>query len=135
MSAAVTLTFGFAQSDSWFVLTVGILVVAFSLHAKLLVPVIKEVTGKKDPELDERQLAVCDRAYGRAYGILGAVFMSVVLYAMLAALPGLLGGVDLPTPRTVSDFALLILLFAHLDVSLPAAVVAWTEPEPLLDED
>ena len=133
--AAVTLLFGFAPSDSWFVLALGLLVVAFTLYAKLLIPIMKEVTGKKDPELDERQLLVRDRANGRAYGVLGAIFLSVVLYAMLAASPGLLGGVDLPTPRTAFDFALLILLFAHLVVSLPAAMVAWTEPDPPLEEE
>jgi hypothetical protein len=116
-------------------LSLGALFVAFSLYAKLLLPIMRELTAKKDPELDERQLAVRNRAYYYAYGILAGVFGLSVLYAMVATLPGSAGGADLPMPSTLNAFTLLILLISHLAISLPASVVAWTEPDPLFDED
>jgi hypothetical protein len=54
---------------------------------------------------------------------------------MVATLPGSVGGADLPMPSTLNAFTLLVLLLSHLAISLPASVVAWTEPDPLFDED
>ena len=43
-------------------------------------------------------------------------------------------GVDLPLRITHWHFMALYLLFMNLSISLPASVVAWTEPDPEPDE-
>lgn len=107
------------------------MVAAAAIYFKLVVPIREALTEKEDRELDERQLAVCNRAYFYAFRILGLVVFGAVLYG--AAAVGL-GGSGLPLPQTTSDFGVLGILVAFLLGSLPASVAAWSEPDPDVDE-
>ena len=75
--------------------------------------------------LDERQRTVRDRAYYSAYRILGVVAAAGVGYSALAQLN------RIPSPDLSS---LQIMLLAGgvvlLVVTLPSAIMAWTEPDP-----
>ena len=44
------------------------------------------------------------------------------------------GGASFPMSFTHSNFMGALLFSAHLTISLPASVVAWTEPDPDPDE-
>lgn len=103
------------------------IIAAAAIYFKLVVPIARALTEKDDHELDERQLAVRNRAYFYAFRILGIVIFGAVLYGALAA-----GSAwsELPTPRTTSDFGTLGVLVAFLLGSLPAAIAAWTESDP-----
>lgn len=66
--------------------------------------------------VDERQRAVLDRAYRYAYWILAVVGGAALLYGL--------------TGWTVIRRDLRFALFFTVVVTLPTAVVAWTEPDP-----
>lgn len=114
----------------WVLLSFGPLFVAIAIHFRFILPIAKEV-NKKIPNLDERQLALRDRAHYRAYQILGVLFVLTIVYAMLATV---LDGVGLPTPETSAQFSGLIFLLTLLVASLPASMIAWFEPDPVPDE-
>ncbi len=82
---------------------------------------------QKTPDLDERELSVSNQAHYSAYQVL-TVVLTTVTTAPLAASPYF--GVDLPLRITHWHFTALYLLFMDLSITLPASVVAWTEPDP-----
>lgn len=120
--------FAVAGEHWWIILAIVPFVYAIALYAGAIQPIAQDLTDREDPELDERELMVRNRAYYHAYRALGIIFALSLAYALLATVS--FGDANLPVPRKLSDFALLILLLAHLLVSLPASVVAWTEPDP-----
>ena len=125
---AYVLAFAFAGVDSW---TVVLLVLCLQslymvIFVRFLRPVMKEVI-KKAPDLDERELSVRNQAHYSAYQVL-TVILTVVITAPMAA--NLYFGVDLPSRITPEHFMALFLFFGDLSISLPASVVAWTEPDP-----
>ncbi len=67
-----------------------------------------------------------NRVYYHAYRMLSIVFGLTLAYALFATV--FLRDAGLPVPNTLGDFAQLTLLLAYLVMSLPASVVAWTEP-------
>lgn len=80
-----------------------------------------------DADLDERQVAVRDRAYLEAYRIFAAIMLLGLL--IVGILPD---AIDRPldvTYETVQPFLLGAILYS---IILPSAVVAWGEPD--LDE-
>jgi hypothetical protein len=80
-----------------------------------------------ETDLDERQVAVRDRAYLEAYRIFSALVMGTLLF--VAIVPD---AIDRPlqvTYDTVQPFLLGVILYG---IILPSAVVAWGEPD--LDE-
>jgi hypothetical protein len=83
-----------------------------------------------DARADERQLALRDRAFFRAYqwicGLLALLLLSWYLASSGRALP-------LWYPRTAADFNLVFLTFIVVSVTLPHALLAWWE-EDLFDE-
>ena len=67
-------------------------------------------------DVDERQRAVLDRAYRYAYWILAAVGAAALLY-------GIMGDGLIPKDLRLG-------LFFTVVITLPTAVVAWSEPDP-----
>lgn len=116
----------------WILLALLPLIYAFTLYAKLIRPIVGELTEKRDPELDERELMVRNHAYYHAYRLLSAVFGLFLAYLLFATV--FFRDAGLPVPSTLGDFAQLALLLAYLVMSLPASVVAWTEPDPVPDK-
>lgn len=114
----------------WALLAIGLLVSFGVIHTRLIQPIVREA-GSKTSELDERQLMVRDHAHYRAYQILGALFITSVLYEAVAVM---FVGVSLPAPTTGRHFVALIVLLSILIGSLPASVVAWVEPDPPTEE-
>ena len=133
----VALVFAFAKSERIDVAMIFLLV-AFVFFVVQLLPVMQGLTQKKVSELDERELGVHGRAYFRAYRVLGVVCGLTLMYMALAATPQEVQmhyGTDFTMP-TPSQFSFLGLFYTYLLISLPAAMVAWTEPDPSdLDED
>jgi hypothetical protein len=78
------------------------------------------------PLIDERQQAVRDRSFRRAYLIVffGSIVAGTLAYIWQDDLPGHL--------RRLSEANLLAVILVHLTfllASLPAACLAWTEPD------
>ncbi|MBM3785697.1 MAG: hypothetical protein FJW30_15130 [Acidobacteria bacterium] len=76
---------------------------------------------------DERQTGVRHRAFVRAYGILFAVICAGAVYGALA--PG--KGLWAISPEYRNQVLFGAIFFA---ATLPSAVVAWTEPDPIPHE-
>jgi hypothetical protein len=125
---AYALALAFAGVDSWSVVLLVICLQSLymAIFSRFLRPVMKEVI-KKQPDPDERELSVRNQAHYSAYQVLKVV-LTTVTAAPLAA--SLYFGVDLPLRITHWHFIALYLLFMNLSISLPASVVAWTEPDP-----
>ena len=132
----VALAFAFAKGERMD-LAFGFLLVTFLLYVVALHPVM-DLTQKRVSKLDERELGIHGRAYFRAYRALGIIFGLTLAYMTLAATPHEVQmhyGTDFALP-TSSQFSFLSLLYAYLLISLPAAMVAWTEPDvPNMDDE
>jgi len=122
------LTFTLARANSW-----SVVVLSFCLQLSYMIiffrflrPVMTEVI-KKDWDLDEREISLRNFAHYHAYQIL-VVVLTVVITAPMGA--SLYFGVNLPLQLTHWHLTALFFLFANLSISLPASVVAWTEPDP-----
>ncbi len=120
------------NTDSWWTLIVTILVEILYLivFSRVITPINKEIASRKESDLDERQLAVRDRAHYHAYQLLGSFLVLIVVLPMAAAT---FGGASFPMSFTHSHFLGAALFSIHLTVSLPASVVAWMEPDPRPD--
>jgi MFS family permease len=119
--------------DSWWIVIAILLAQAIHIivFIRLINPINKEVANKKDPDLDERQLAARNRAHYHAYQILATFLISIVTLPMAAAL---YGGASFPMSFTTWHFQALFLFSTYLIVSLPASALAWMEPDPRPDE-
>lgn len=74
--------------------------------------------------LDERDRAVRDHAYRRAYWIVSILVLLALAYAMLAAeRPGWW------LPERQSDYWALFIVLAIVTGVLPTTIVAWIEPD------
>lgn len=79
---------------------------------------------------DERQRAIRQRAQAVSYQILGPVIILPVLYLIYAPM-----FLDHPwLPSTAVERVQLLAGFAVLFGTLPAAVIAWSEPDPVPDD-
>ena len=110
-------------------LTIGGLLVLFGSFGNLKW-VTQEIANQKDGELDERQQTVRNRAYLRSYRILSVAVMVLVLYVQIS--------VDfdiswLPPLDRVVGFSIPF-GFLWLVITLPTAIIAWNEPDPIPDE-
>ena len=79
---------------------------------------------------DERQRAIREHAQAISFRILGPVIVLVALYLIYA--PMFLGHAWLPS--TQIEQVELLAGFALLFSTLPAAVIAWSEPDPVPDD-
>ena len=97
---------------------VTLLTSSYVSHGRLIFTGIEP----QDRELDERQQATWHRASGRAYlVVLGILLLGHLYWAFVHPLLSLTDKVPMGL------FSLAVLLLA---VSLPNAIVAWTEPDP-----
>lgn len=119
------------EGESWWLLLgyFVLLALAIAIQTRVVGPIARDVTGRRAPELDERQLAVRDRAHHHAYHILGGLLLLTVAYATLSS------GLGLPIPGTYLEGSALVVLVTFVYPSLPAAVVAWIGPDPLPEEE
>jgi hypothetical protein len=110
---------------------------AMVLLASILVTIGSAVvlyrTGQRlgddeDAKLDERQRAVRDRAYLRAYRMVGTLLIVLVQYMVIAP------GFGWPLPERV-HWAILSWSVMLFTVTLPSAILAWTEPEVEVEDD
>jgi hypothetical protein len=126
--AAYALAYAFVGVDSWRVLALILCLQSLymAIFFRFLRPIMAEVS-KKDRDLDERKLSLRDAAHYHAYQILVIVVSTLTVAPMGASL---YFGVDLPLRLTQWHLTALFFLFANLTISLPASVVAWTEPDP-----
>ncbi|MBV9773343.1 MAG: hypothetical protein JO040_05310, partial [Gemmatimonadetes bacterium] len=107
----------------------GVLMLAGLVGYMLLMHLTHHSRTNPPSLLDERGVGVRDRAYHRAYRILTGMAAVALLYAWLAARTGM-GWV----PQTPRDWAALVAVACYLMSVLPASVIAWTEPDLLMDE-
>ena len=125
---AYALAYAFAGFGSWRFLALVLCLQSLymAVFFRFLRPIMAEVI-KKDRDLDERELSLRNAAHYRAFQILTMVLTTVTAAPMAASL---YFGVDLPLRITQWHLTVLFFLFANLNVSLPASVVAWTGPDP-----
>jgi MFS family permease len=130
--AAFALALAFRGADlSWvLILSVCSQLLYVVIFFRVLRPVMSEII-KKQPDLDERELSLRNQAHYSAYQILVVVLTTVITAPMAASL---YFGLDLPLRVTQWHFLAQFFLFANLSISLPASVVAWTEPDPRPEE-
>lgn len=91
----------------------------------------REAVAMFNRPADERQRAIRQHAQALSYQILGPVIVFVTLYLMFAR--RLLEQAWLPS-SAIEQVALLG-GFALVFSTLPSAVVAWSEPDPVPDDD
>lgn len=91
---------------------------------RLLQPQRLGISDGTDELLDERQRLLRGRAYLNAYRVLGLLFMLLLLYISLAVDQGW------PMPHGYSAWNLLYMAALLLSLTLPSALLAWTEPDP-----
>ena len=125
---AYTVAFAFGGAELWSVLALVLCLqlLYMVIFSRFLRPVMKEVI-KKTPDLNERELSVRNQAHYSAYRLLATV-LTTALAAPLGA--SLYFGLDLPLHVTHWHLLALYFFFMNLSISLPASVVAWTEPDP-----
>ena len=82
-----------------------------------------------DAALDERERAVRDRAYRSSYTVVGTLCVTTVVYAAIAADSGR-GWL----PSTSNEWQAVVWGVLLLVMTIPTAVLAWTEPDPVPDE-
>ncbi|WP_424950436.1 hypothetical protein [Deinococcus sp.] len=107
------------------VLPLAIMVIRCSY--RLLQPQRLGIADGADAMLDERQLLLRGRAYLNAYRVLGLLIMLGLLYISLAADQGW------PMPHGYPAWNLLYMAALLLSLTLPSALLAWTEPDPPAD--
>lgn len=132
----VILMYGAALLTAWFLLPQRSYLATLTGYVTLLLSLWAywQLTTCSNPEtvthqLDERQLLQTALAYRTAYNL---AFVSLCLggpYLMLAT------GLDWPMPRTLDDWLSVVMLgVGPLGLTLPTAVLAWTEPDVEDDE-
>ena len=84
--------------------------------------------NRPDKCLDERELRLRDRAYLRAYRVVGIVPLCVVLYSAMALDDGKLAP-HLWLPHSYADANILFWGVFLVTMTLPAAMLAWAREE------
>lgn len=108
-------------------LPVGLLLVfAFLALSQIALPYSSEGVGVTLPPLDERQVQVRDRAFYRAYQILASIFGLWIVYESIAR--------DMTRqwfwfPSTTDEYQAIVWGYLLVAMTLPSAVIAWTEPD------
>lgn len=92
-------------------------------------PYSDEMAGTKLPEFDERQDMVRGRANVRAYQIFSGVATLWIFYQALAT--DLRRKFPVWLPSTWDEHQVVVWTTLLLALTLPAAIVAWTEPDPV----
>lgn len=92
-------------------------------------PYSDEMAGTKPPVFDERQDMVRGRANVRAYQIFSGVATLWIVYQALAT--DLQRKFPVWLPSTWDEHQVVVWTTLLLALTLPAAIVAWTEPDPV----
>ena len=92
-------------------------------------PYSDEMAGTKRPVFDERQDMVRGRANVRAYQIFSGVATLWIFYQALAT--DLRRKFPVWLPSTWDEHQVVVWTTLLLALTLPAAIVAWTEPDPV----
>lgn len=112
------------NSAVWSPLAVGGVIVLVFGWARLVVPGYLGLPQPDRPDLDERQRAVVTNAYASAYRVVVTGLMAACAYLLLtdlfAGLPGL---------GRLSDSAIMVVGLIWVVIGLPAAILAWNEPD------
>jgi len=107
------------------------LISAFWALSQLALPYATEGTGRNAELVDERQLQVRDRAFYRAYQILSSLFGLWVVYEGIARTNERQW---FWVPQTFGDYQAIVWGYLLVAMTLPSALIAWTEPD-LSDSD
>jgi hypothetical protein len=76
-----------------------------------------------DKDLDERQVQIRNQAYRFAYVYISTLLILALMYAMLAQ------DFYWPLPTGANQVNTLFWSFFFVVITLPSAILAWTEPE------
>ncbi|GAC1573252.1 MAG: hypothetical protein NVS3B7_04470 [Candidatus Elarobacter sp.] len=110
------------------VVVVAIFFVAANAFWKLMGRTFVNAPNISDADLDERQRARAYSSLRTAYPVLGILTALVPLYAAVATTAE--HWAVLRDPTLVADCAWALFLVA---ITLPTAILAWTEPDPLVE--
>ena len=130
-SAAVIVAqaLGNARHMGWLSVTADVLFpLALLSYIILLTTAYGQLANEwKAAKLDERQREMRNRAYLAAYAVLAALVILVALYVRVAAAGSWW------TPHTGEGWNAVLTVVMIVTTSLPAAVLAWLEPDPVVD--
>lgn len=87
------------------------------------------VANAPDAALDERERSVRDRVYRQSYALVATAFLLTAVYGAIGHATGLLW-----LPRTWNELQAVMWGVILLTVTLPPAIVAWSEPDPVREE-
>jgi MFS family permease len=103
-----------------------VLVGTFVAISQLALPYATEGTGAELRTVDERQIQVRDRAFYRGYQVLSALFGLWIVYETIARTSRL----DwLWVPSTFDEYQAIVWGYLLISMTLPSAIIAWTEPD------
>lgn len=103
---------------------VGIIVMVFG-WTRLIIPGYLGLPRMDQPDLDERQRAVVTTAYALAYRVVVVGLLATCSYLLLTDL-----FTKLPELGGIADGSLLVIGLVWIVMGLPAAILAWNEPDP-----
>lgn len=109
----------------WSPLAVGGLIILVFGWARLVFPGYLGLPQMDQPDLDERQRAVVTNAYASAYRVVAIGLMSTCAYLMLTDMFA-----GLPRLSNLGDSGILVAGLIWTVIGLPAAILAWNEPDP-----
>ena len=117
----------FEQPLRWvFVIPLGL--VCILAMGSLMMPQLLGVSDGSEKMLDERQLKLRNQTYLNAYRVLGTLVMLTALYAYIAADSGTWW-----LPKSSLELQAVFWGIWLVALTLPTAIAAWTEPDPLED--
>ncbi len=99
--------------------------------SQIALPYAAEGVGVKLPPLDERQLQVRDRAFYRAYQLLSSVAGLWIVYETIARTSERQW---FWLPVGFDQYQAVVWGYLLLAMTLPSAVIAWTEPDPAVTD-
>lgn len=115
--------------NSWWIFAAGLLGIGATMviYGSLLLPFTQKIADKKESELDERQVAIRNRAHRTAYQILGSLVIVALVYTQIS----LDYFSNSPwAPSITEDSMTAVALGAiWLIITLPTSIIAWTEPD------
>lgn len=95
--------------------------------SQITLPYTSDGMGVKLSPLDERQLQVRDRAFYRAYQLLSSIAGLWIVYETIARTNERQW---FWVPVAFDQYQAIVWGYLLLAMSLPSAVIAWTEPDP-----
>lgn len=110
----------------------AVLIWSFLALSQIALPYTSEGVGVVLPELDERQLQVRDRAFYRAYQMLSSMAGLWIVYETIARTSKRQW---FWVPVSFDEYQAIVWGYLLLAMTLPSAVIAWTEPDPAAVDD